>query len=98
MRERVYPAWIRKGSLKPEVAEHEQAAMKAILETLLRIEAGELVPLATEAAPARDETFTPGEAELRRSERLKILEVCSRSMPTGAYLRVSAAVKRELGE
>jgi hypothetical protein len=34
MRERVYPAWIAKGKMKQEKAEHEIAAMRAVLHTL----------------------------------------------------------------
>lgn len=37
MRARVYPAWVRNGKLKPDVAEHEQRAMQAVLETLERL-------------------------------------------------------------
>jgi hypothetical protein len=98
MRERVYPAWIRKGSLKEGVAAHELECMKQILDTLLRIEAGELVPRDTKPHPAEELAFTPGEPEIRRSERLRVLEVLSRHVPGGAFLRAAAAVKREIGE
>jgi hypothetical protein len=98
MRERVYPAWIRKGSMKEHVAAHELECMRQILDTLLRIEAGELVPLDPKPKPATEEIFTPGVPEIRRSERLRVLEVLSRHVPTGAFLRASAAVKREIGE
>lgn len=98
MRERVYPAWIRKGSLKPNVAEHELETMRQVLDTLLRIEGGELVPLDPKPKPAPPEVFTPGVPEIRRSERLRVLEILSRNVPSGAWLRAHAAIKRELGE
>lgn len=98
MRERVYPAWIRKGSLKTETAEHELACMRQILDTLLRIEAGELVPLQTKPTPAAEPEFTAGVPEIRRSERLRVMEILARNVPSGSYLRAAAAVKRELGE
>jgi hypothetical protein len=39
MRERVYPAWVGKGKMKPETATHEIEAMKAVLATLIGLEA-----------------------------------------------------------
>lgn len=39
MRERVYPAWVGKGKMKPEVAQHQIEAMKAVLATLIGMEA-----------------------------------------------------------
>lgn len=40
MRKRVYPAWIRGGRLKQVKADDEIAAMEAVLDTLLRVQAG----------------------------------------------------------
>lgn len=37
LRERVYPKWIEAGRLKPEAAEREIAAMRAVLLTLERL-------------------------------------------------------------
>jgi hypothetical protein len=34
MRERVYPNWVRSGRMKQDKADHEIAAMRAVLETL----------------------------------------------------------------
>ena len=39
MRERVYPAWVSKGKMKPQQAEHEIEAMKAVLVTLVLVKA-----------------------------------------------------------
>jgi hypothetical protein len=36
-RERVYPRFIEQGKLKPDKAEHELAAMRAVLATLLEV-------------------------------------------------------------
>lgn len=38
MRERVYPGWTASGRMTQAKAEHEIAAMKAVLETLLDVE------------------------------------------------------------
>lgn len=37
MRLRVYPAWVGKGKMKQEAADHEIAAMRAVLETLKEV-------------------------------------------------------------
>jgi hypothetical protein len=36
-RERVYPRWTSEGKMKPDKAEHELAAMRAVLATLLEV-------------------------------------------------------------
>lgn len=41
LRERVYPGWVSKGSMKQEKADHEIAAMKAVLQTLFVVKAKE---------------------------------------------------------
>ena len=40
MRERVYPNWVKSGKMKPETAERETGAMKAVLETLKSVASG----------------------------------------------------------
>ena len=38
MRKRVYPRWVENGNMTKEKAEHELAAMSAVLETLQSLE------------------------------------------------------------
>ena len=38
MRKRVYPRWVENGNMTQEKAEHELAAMSAVLETLQSLE------------------------------------------------------------
>lgn len=39
MRERVYPKWVEGGRMKLDMAEREIATMKAVLHTLMELEA-----------------------------------------------------------
>lgn len=41
MRERVYPRWVADKKMKQEKADHEIAAMKAVLATLVGLQAAE---------------------------------------------------------
>ena len=38
MRERVYPKWVAAGKMKLDMADREIATMKAVLETVIRVE------------------------------------------------------------
>jgi hypothetical protein len=40
MRRRVYPSWAAKGRMSQATADHEIAAMEAVLETLRRVAQG----------------------------------------------------------
>jgi hypothetical protein len=40
---RLYPKWIEAGKITSDVAGKEQAAMRAILDTLMRVKRGELL-------------------------------------------------------
>lgn len=80
-REKLYPRWVKDGKLTQGNADLELARMRAVLATV----SGSAPPL------------IPGEADIRRSERLKVLEIAGRHMHSGSYIRVEAAVRRELG-
>ena len=51
MRKGVYPKWVAAGRLKPEKADHEIAAMEAVLASLERMRAINLDPAASQRAP-----------------------------------------------
>ena len=44
MRERVYPAWVRGKRMSQEKADHEMAAMRATLKTLIELRDGHRAP------------------------------------------------------
>lgn len=44
MRARVYPAWVRGGKMSQAKADHETAAMQAVLKTLQQLRDGHLAP------------------------------------------------------
>lgn len=52
MRERVYPSWVARGKMKQEKADHETAAMRAVLRTLVDLQNIDLVRNALGAAAA----------------------------------------------
>lgn len=86
-RERLYPRWVEQKKLTQAAADAELERMRAVLSTLQGIKQG---------LSYRGELID-GEAAVRRSERLKVLEIVGRNMHSGGYLRVEAAVRRELG-
>jgi hypothetical protein len=87
MRGQVYPRWIAQRKLSQGNADIEMARMQAVLATLRGLKEGG----AQAAEPS------PEEAAVRRSERLRVLEVVGRNMHSGQYLRLEAAVRRVLG-
>lgn len=82
-----YPRWVRLQKMTQDLADLEVARMRAVLETLRAVERGrvELPPDSSGGAEA-----------VRLSERAMVMRVVGRHVHSSAYLRIEAAITREV--
>lgn len=90
IRERVYPRWVKKGTLTQEAAHLELMRMRAVRETLIKASA-----MLADREPGKMETGECwGPAKVRQLERERILGVLAPMLDNDSYYKVVARLQR----
>lgn len=83
MRGKLYPRWVRDGKLTQKLADQETATLQAVLDTLLRLQAG-------------GDAQVPDAAAIRIGAERRVLNLCAPHMSSSVVARIERGLASEV--